>query len=108
MGLPVHLWNQNVLKKIGDECGGFITVDEDTSSLVELLWARILVKCKGRDTPKTAEVRAGSRSYLLRLWWELPPELGFVRPQSKTMKQTRKGPKEDGDVIKEKLTRPTT
>ena len=70
MGLPVHLWNQNVLKKIGDECGGFITVDEDTSSLVELFWARILVKCKGRDTPKTAEVRAGSRSYLLQLWWQ--------------------------------------
>ena len=65
VGLPVHLWSRNVLKKIGDECGGFITVDEDTTSLVELLWARILVKCKGRDTPKIAEVTAGSRSFLL-------------------------------------------
>ena len=105
VGLPVHLWNRKVLKKIGNECGGFIAMDEDTTSLVELLWARILVKCKGKDTPKTAEVRAGSISYLLQLWWEFPSELRFVRPQSKTVKQKRKGPKEDRDVIKEKLTR---
>ena len=76
----VHLWNRKVLKKIGDECGGFIAVDEDTTSLAELLWARILVKCKGRDTLETAEVMAGSRSYLRQLWWEFPPELRFVRP----------------------------
>ena len=58
VGLPVHLWNQNVLKKIGDECGGFIEVDENTDFLAELLWARILVKHTERDNPKPVEVRA--------------------------------------------------
>ena len=65
VGLSVHLWSRNVLKKTGDECGGFIAMDEDTTSLAKLLWARILVKCKGRDTSKIAEVRARSKSFLL-------------------------------------------
>ena len=60
VGLLVHLWSRNVLNKIGDECGGFITVDGVTTSLVEFLWAMILVKCKGKDTPKIVVVRAGS------------------------------------------------
>ena len=31
VGLPVHLWTQEMLKKLGDECGGFVAVDEDTT-----------------------------------------------------------------------------
>ena len=27
----LHLWSQVVFKKIGDECGGFTAVDEDSS-----------------------------------------------------------------------------
>ena len=99
VSLPVHLWSRNVLKKIDNECGVFIAVDEDTTSLAELLWARILVKYKGRDTPKIVEVRAGSRSFLLQLWWEFPPKLGSIRAESRTVKQKRKRLKEDDECF---------
>ena len=29
VGLPLHLWSREVFKKISDECGGFIAMDED-------------------------------------------------------------------------------
>ena len=34
--LPLHLWSHEVLKRIGDECGGFVAVDEDTDYLTKL------------------------------------------------------------------------
>ena len=36
IGLPIHLWCQKILEKIGDACGGFVVVDEDTMMLSEL------------------------------------------------------------------------
>ena len=38
------LWCWKILKKIGDACGGFMAVDEDTMMLSELSWARILMR----------------------------------------------------------------
>ncbi|RVX05984.1 hypothetical protein CK203_018664 [Vitis vinifera] len=52
MGLPLHLLNREVFKKIGDSCGGFIAVDESTGALKELQWARILVKVEGMGGAK--------------------------------------------------------
>ena len=49
VGLPLHLWNCEVFKLIGDGCGGFFAVDENTNSMAELQWARSLVKLVGRD-----------------------------------------------------------
>ena len=28
VGLPISLWSPEILKRVGDECGGLITVDE--------------------------------------------------------------------------------
>ena len=36
LGLPLHLWSQEVLKKTGDCCGGFVAVDNDTAFLSNL------------------------------------------------------------------------
>lgn len=36
VGLPLHMWSREEFKSIGDGCGGFIAVDEDTTSLTEL------------------------------------------------------------------------
>ena len=33
LGLLLHLWSWEVLKKIGDYCGGIIVVDEDPTFL---------------------------------------------------------------------------
>ena len=36
VGLPLHLRSREVFKKIGDECGGSLLVDEDVTSYSEL------------------------------------------------------------------------
>ena len=46
-GLPISLWSPAILKKIGEECGGFVDIDERTRSMGEIQWARILVKMRG-------------------------------------------------------------
>ena len=51
LGLPLHLRSRVVFKKIGDECGGFVGVDEDTTLMTNLLWARILVHPVGSSLP---------------------------------------------------------
>ena len=73
VGLPLHLWKNEFFKKIGDSCGGFLALDKETASKTTLLWARILVKLGGKERPSMLNVEAGSRSYELQVWWELPP-----------------------------------
>ena len=73
VGLPVHLWTQEMLKKLGDECGGFVVVDEDTAFKSKLLWARILVKTGKKARSSTVNILAGARSYTLQIWWEIQP-----------------------------------
>ncbi|RVW95517.1 hypothetical protein CK203_039128 [Vitis vinifera] len=43
-GLPISLWSPGTLKKIGEECGGFVDMDERTRSMGEIQWARILIR----------------------------------------------------------------
>ncbi|RVX10943.1 hypothetical protein CK203_013310 [Vitis vinifera] len=71
-GLPISLWSQEILKKIGEECGGFLDMDERTRSMSEIQWARILVKTKDRpvvrrlfsatENRRKKEVRGDSHS----------------------------------------------
>ena len=44
VGLPLHFWSWEVFRKIGDCCGGFVAVDEDTAAFKELQRARLLVR----------------------------------------------------------------
>ena len=36
VGLPLHLWRHEVLKKIGDNCGGFLAIDKETTLRVKI------------------------------------------------------------------------
>ena len=84
VGLPVHLWSRKIMEKIGDACGGFLAVNEETDRLDELGWARILVKLKKPDLPNTLEVALGGGSYRMQLWWELSPlHLTVSSPETK-------------------------
>lgn len=38
---PFHLWKEDVFATIAEKCGGLRRVDENTSSLKDLRWARI-------------------------------------------------------------------
>ena len=80
MGLPLHLWTSETLKQIGDGCGGFLKVDEETRLRTETSWARILVRLKEIARPSIVNILAGSRSYELQIWWELPPWVAEVYP----------------------------
>ena len=64
-----------ILKRVGDECGGFITVDEQTKMMGELQWARILVKSRGEVRPSVLEIEVEEEVYALSLWWECRPVL---------------------------------
>ena len=82
VGLPLHLWTGEILKKIGDNCGGFVALDEGTASKTELLWARLLVKINSNVKPASVNLLAGARSYELQIWWEIQPTVKEVFPQS--------------------------
>lgn len=44
LGLPLHLWNSETMRKIGDKCGGWLENEEETELKNHLRWARIRVK----------------------------------------------------------------
>ena len=73
VGLPVSLWDRDILRRIGEECGGFLAVDSQTEKLEELQWARILVKRNGEELPNVVEVWVEELCYSLTLWWEVKP-----------------------------------
>ncbi|RVW33489.1 hypothetical protein CK203_096597 [Vitis vinifera] len=74
VGLPVSMWDRDILRKIGDACGGFLAIDHQTEKMEDLQWARLLAshqssgdwkeredrrdRCEGRGD---ASARAGGR-----------------------------------------------
>ena len=80
VGLPLHLWTGEILKKVGDNCGGFVALDEDTASKTNLHSARILVKMNSSVKPASVNLLAGARSYELQIWWEIRPTVAEVFP----------------------------
>ena len=83
VGLPLHLWTGEILKKVGANCGGFVALDEDTASKTDLHWARILVKMNSNVKPASVNLLAGARSYELQIWWEIRQTMAEVFPRSR-------------------------
>ena len=73
VGLPLHLWTLEILKKIGDACGGFLALEKVTTLRTEVMWARMSIKLIGKSRPSAVNVLEGSRSFELQIWWEIPP-----------------------------------
>ena len=71
IGLPLHLWIGEILKKVGYSCEGFFALDKETTLRTNLLWARILVKMNSMGKPSSVNLLAGARSYELQIWWEI-------------------------------------
>ena len=67
LGFLLHLWSWVVFKKIGDECGGFVVVDKDTTLMTNLHWARILVHPVGSSLPSSLQVVVCNSSFSLQL-----------------------------------------
>ena len=75
MGLPISLWNRDILSKVGDVCGGFLGIDVKTERMEELQWARIRVRKIEEKTPNMVEIWVENMCYSLTLWWETRPTL---------------------------------
>ena len=72
-----------MLRRVGDECGGFVDIDSKTEKLEELQWARILVRSDGGDKPSTLEIGIEEEVFTLALWWELRPSVRKLRVDSR-------------------------
>ena len=55
-GLPLSLWVPTILRRVGDECGGFVAMDSSTEKMENLRWARIFVKMKRGELPSSLEI----------------------------------------------------
>ena len=86
-GLPLHLWTEEILVKIGDSCGGFVAMDKETSIMVNFHRARIMIKNKESGRPTSVTLLAGARCYEIQLWWEIQPRVTEVYP-CKTKRET--------------------
>ena len=66
---------------MGDSCGGFVALDEETTYKKDLQWAKIQVKKKNStEKPSLVNLLAGARSYELQIWWEIQPTVAGVYP----------------------------
>ena len=97
IGLPLHLWTPEILRKIGDVCGGFVNVDKESEMKMELKWVRMLIKSEGKARPSTVNILEGPRSYELQIWWEIPPWVVEVYPAGTRV--TEKLPMEEDDAV---------
>lgn len=72
LGLPLHLWTDKVMKQIGDQCGGWLETEEETTLKNHLRWARIRVKGPREKIPTEIEIEDGDGFFLLPVWCEAP------------------------------------
>ena len=66
-GLPLQFWCMEFFRRVGDACGGFVDVDEETKKSRYRRGARILVKNNGKEVPGRLEVIAGFASFSIPL-----------------------------------------
>ena len=97
VGLLLHFWSREAFRKIGDCCGGFIAVDENTANLKELRWARLLVRFEDLEWPSSLHVAVGSLCYAFQLWWEVKPGMFEVVPVIKNEKGKEREVRDDGE-----------
>ena len=96
VGLPLHIWSREVFKSIGERCGGFIAVDEETAFFSELQWARVLVRASGKFRPRTLQVAIGNFCWTVSLWWETSPWFSEVVARSAWFKDERREVRDEG------------
>ena len=101
VGLPLHPWQLEILKNIGNTCGGFLALDKETALRVKVTRARMLVKVGEKTRPSVVNILEGSRSFELQIWWEIPPWLTDVYPEYGNSRETKRPekPKVEDDAV---------
>ena len=92
VGLPVSLWEQDILRMIEEECKGFLAVDSQMEKIEELQWARLLVKHNGEELPNVVEVWVEELCYSVTPWWEVSSvmRVATVGKRGKSMQWERR------------------
>ena len=89
--LPLHLWTREILKLIGEECGGLISINKEMTLHIEVAWAKLLVSLKGEIQPRW------ERSYELQLWWKMQLWEARVFPMRRDLGVGKSKPKVEDD-----------
>ncbi|OIT00303.1 hypothetical protein A4A49_21436, partial [Nicotiana attenuata] len=66
-GIPLHAWSLDTFKTIGEFCGGFVGVDEDTKHINHLLWARMCIRNTEAKTPGKINLDIGEWKFEISL-----------------------------------------
>ncbi|KAH7860486.1 hypothetical protein Vadar_013942 [Vaccinium darrowii] len=77
LGLPLHMWDFEVFRAIGNFCGDFLRVDDDTMQKKHLRWARIAVRAVPAKIPLTVKIAMGGWVFELPVWVEMGPKVVF-------------------------------
>ena len=56
-----------ILKNIGNACGGFLALDKETTLCVKVTRARMLVKVDEKTRPSVVNILEGSGSFELQI-----------------------------------------
>ncbi|RVW61314.1 hypothetical protein CK203_020714 [Vitis vinifera] len=86
-----------ILKRVGEECGGFVVVDDRTKTMREIQWSRLLVKTRGDFRPSVLEIEVEEDVYVFSLWWErVEKELVSARLETLNLPADVRGAQENG------------
>ena len=96
-GLPLQFWCMEFFKRVGDACGGFVDVDEETKKSRYRRGARILVKNIGKEVPGRLEVIARFASFSIPLWWEDSVWLSALQVADEPVSKASKASSEQGE-----------
>ncbi|KAF3661862.1 hypothetical protein FXO37_12741 [Capsicum annuum] len=86
LGLPLSMWSNNMFEQIGDQCGGFIEAEEETSLKNHLHWASIKVRGDGKKVPREIEMASDGYVYTMPIWVESP--VTFRREKEKSKEES--------------------
>lgn len=75
VGLPVHSWTEKIFKVIGDQWGGWLDTEVETSLKNHLKWARLNIKGDGGIVPKDVKVVDKDLTYLIPIWLGVQPRV---------------------------------
>lgn len=70
VGLPMHVWSTEVVKAIGDPCGGWVETEDEMELQNHLKWARIRGTKGGSRVPKEITLEHKGIFFTLQIWVE--------------------------------------
>ncbi|KAG5624606.1 hypothetical protein H5410_009824 [Solanum commersonii] len=79
-------------EKIGDQCGGWLEIEEETLLKNHMRWARIKVKGPLEEIPRFVEIADGDIVFSLPIWVEAPARYKMVNEARKRKKKDWKYP----------------